>query len=96
MEGVRGMSKYKINYALYLAHYDSYFHINDNAKKLDIFVSQIILFSFFIHLNCSHKSLPCHGYTNKNQSAEGAESLDTKREIKYENLSRDSNVEFSL
>ena len=28
-----GMLKYIINYALYLAHYDAYFHINDDAKN---------------------------------------------------------------
>ena len=28
-----GMLKYIINYALYLAHSDAYFHINDDAKK---------------------------------------------------------------
>ena len=27
----RGMLKYIINYTLYLAHYDAYFHINDDA-----------------------------------------------------------------
>ena len=27
------MLKYIINYALYLAHYRAYFHINDDAKK---------------------------------------------------------------
>ena len=29
----RGMLKYMNNYSLYLAHYDAYFHINDDAKK---------------------------------------------------------------
>ena len=43
-----------INYALYLAHYDAYFRINDDAKKCKYLVSQIILYSFIIHLNCSH------------------------------------------
>ena len=33
MEGLWGMLNYTINYALYLAHYDAYFHINDDAKK---------------------------------------------------------------
>ena len=28
-----GMLKYIINYAFYLARYDAYFHINDDAKK---------------------------------------------------------------
>ena len=28
-----GMLKYIINYALCLAHYNAYFHINDDAKK---------------------------------------------------------------
>ena len=27
------MIKYIVNSALYLAHYDAYFHINDDAKK---------------------------------------------------------------
>ena len=50
----RGMLKYMINYALYLAHDDAYFHINDDAKKYRYFVSQIILYSVIIHLNCSN------------------------------------------
>ena len=29
----RGMLKFMINYALYLAPYDAYFHINDDAKN---------------------------------------------------------------
>ena len=33
MEGLQGMLKYIINYALYYAHYDAYFPINDAAKK---------------------------------------------------------------
>ena len=32
-----GKLKYIINYALYLAHYDAYFHINDDAKKCGYF-----------------------------------------------------------
>ena len=28
-----GGVKYIINYALYLAYYDAYFHINDDAQK---------------------------------------------------------------
>ena len=39
----RGMLKYMINYALYLAHYDSYFHMNDDTKKCRHLVSQLIL-----------------------------------------------------
>ena len=29
----KGKLKYVINYALYSAHYDAYFHVNDDAKK---------------------------------------------------------------
>ena len=47
------MIKYIINYTLYIAHYDAYFHINDAAKSVDILVSQISRY-FIIHLNCSH------------------------------------------
>ena len=50
----RGMLQYMTDYALYLALYDAYFHINDNAKKCRYFVSQIVLYSFILHLNCSH------------------------------------------
>ena len=32
----RGMLKYLINYALYFAHYEAYFHKNDDAKKCSI------------------------------------------------------------
>ena len=49
-----GMLKYTINYALYLAHYDAYFHVMMTLKSVDIFVSQIILYSSIIHLNCPH------------------------------------------
>ena len=50
----RGKLKYMVNYALHLAHFDIYFHINYDAKKCDILVSQIILFSLIIHFNCFH------------------------------------------
>ena len=43
----RGMLKYMINYALYLVHYDAYFHINDDAKKCRYLVSQIISHFFY-------------------------------------------------
>ena len=33
MEGLLRNVKYIINYALYLAHSDAYFHINDDAEK---------------------------------------------------------------
>ena len=31
--GGGGLLKYIINYALHLAHYDAYFHMNNDAKK---------------------------------------------------------------
>ena len=34
-----GLLKYMINFALYLAHYDAYFRINDDAKKCKYLVS---------------------------------------------------------
>ena len=49
-----GMLQYMINYALYLAHYDAYFHINDDARKRRYLVSQMLLYSLIIYLNCSH------------------------------------------
>ena len=49
-----GMLQYMINFALYLAHYDAYFHINDDARKRRYLVSQILLYSFTIYLSCSH------------------------------------------
>ena len=42
------MLKYMIDYALYLARYDAYFHINDVAKMCRYLDSQIILYSFII------------------------------------------------
>ena len=45
-----------INYALYLAHYDAYFHIHDDTKKCRYFVSQIIL--YFLFFNYSFQLLP--------------------------------------
>ena len=48
------MLKYMIGYSLYLAYYDAYFHINDDVKNCRYLVSQTILYSFIIHLNCSH------------------------------------------
>ena len=50
------MLKYMINYGLHLAHYDAYFHINDDAQKCRYLVSQIILYFFIIHLNYFHIS----------------------------------------
>ena len=47
------MLKYMIYFALYLAHHDAYYHINDDAKTFRYLVSQIILYSFIVHLNCS-------------------------------------------
>ena len=53
----RGMLKYIISYAFYLARYDAYFHINDDAKKCRylsvtntvIVCSLIILFKLLSH-----------------------------------------------
>ena len=48
------MLKYIINYALYLADYDAYFQINDDAKKCRYLnVTNNFIFLIF-HLNCSH------------------------------------------
>ena len=49
-----GMLKYIFNYALYLAHYDPYFQINDDAKKCR-YLSMTNNLNFLIfHLFCSH------------------------------------------
>ena len=41
--------KYIINYTLYLAHYDAYFHINDDAKKCRyLSITNKDLYSFII------------------------------------------------
>ena len=37
MEGIWENVKYIINLGLYLAHYDEYFHINDDAKSKTFF-----------------------------------------------------------
>ena len=50
-----GMLKYINKYALYLAHYDAYFHINGDSSSVNILVSQIILYSLIIYLNCFHQ-----------------------------------------
>ena len=50
-----GMLKYIINYALYLAHYDAYFRINDDAKKCRyLSVTNIFIYYLKIHLICSY------------------------------------------
>ena len=43
----KGMLKIMINYALYLAHNDAYFHINDDAEKYGYLASQK-----FLHIIC--------------------------------------------
>ena len=58
----RGMLKYMINYALYLAHYDAYFHTYDDATQFRYIVSQVVLYSFIIHLNSPHIKC-CKKYT---------------------------------
>ena len=54
MKGLCGMLKYIMNYGLYLAHYDAYFHINDDAKWCRYLIVTNIFYSLIIHLNCSH------------------------------------------
>ena len=55
MEGLLGNVKNVINYALCLAHYDAYFHINDDAKHCRyLSVTNIILYFLIIHVNYSH------------------------------------------
>ena len=65
-----GMLKHILNKGLYLAHYDEYFHINDDAKKCKYLSVQITLYSFFhnsfkllSHERCM--AMLGHGYTNK-------------------------------
>ena len=49
------MIKYIINYTLYVVHYDAYFQINDDAKKCRyLSVTNKLIFSLIIHLNCCH------------------------------------------
>ena len=48
------MIKYIIHYTLYVAHYDAYFHINDDAKKCR-YLSVTNKFIFFLN---SFKLLP--------------------------------------
>ena len=43
-----GMLKYIFDYALYLAHYDVYFYINDDARKCRyLSVKNIFIFSHY-------------------------------------------------
>ena len=49
-----GMLKYVIYYALYVAYYMHIFILMMTLISVDILVSQIILHSLTIHLNCSH------------------------------------------
>ena len=52
------MLKYIINYALYLAHYDAYFQINDDAKKCrDLSVTNNFIFSYISFKLLSHEVL---------------------------------------
>ena len=53
-----GMLKYKINYALKLAHYDAYFHINDDAMKCRYLnVKNNFIFSLYSFKLLSHEVL---------------------------------------
>ena len=53
-----GMLKYINNYALYLAHYDAYFHIYDDAKKCrDLSVLNNFIFSLNSFNLLSHEVL---------------------------------------
>ena len=53
-----GMLKYIINYALYLAHYDAYFQINDDAKKCRyLSVTNNFIFSYISFKLLSHEVL---------------------------------------
>ena len=51
------MLKYEINYALYLAHYDAYFHINGAASSVDICVTNNFIFSHNLFKLLSHEVL---------------------------------------
>ena len=52
------MLKYIINYALYLAHYDAYFQINDDVKKCrDLSVANNFIFSHISFKLLSHEVL---------------------------------------
>ena len=59
MEGLLGNVKNIINYALCLAHYDAYFHINDDAKHCR-YLSVTNMIFIFSHNPCkllSHEVL---------------------------------------
>ena len=65
MESLGGKLKYMINYALYLAHYDAYYHVNDDAWQCRYFsVTNNFTFSpnsfkLLPHINyCKKYSLP--------------------------------------
>ena len=50
-----GMLKYIINCAFYLARYDAYFHINDDAKKCRyVSVTNNLIYCLIIYLNWFH------------------------------------------
>ena len=51
------MLKYIINYALYLAHYDAYFQINDDAKKCRYSVTNNFILSYISFKLLSHEVL---------------------------------------
>ena len=53
-----GMLKYTINYAFYLARYDAYFHINDDATKCRYrSVTNNFIFSHNLFKLLSHEEL---------------------------------------
>ena len=53
-----GMLEYIINYALYLAHYDAHFKINDDAKKCrNLSMTNNFIFSHISFKLLSHEVL---------------------------------------
>ena len=53
-----GILKYRINYAFYLARYDAYLHINDDAKKCRyLSVTNNLIFSHNLFKLLSHEVL---------------------------------------
>ena len=59
MEGLwRNVKKYIISYALYLAHYDAYFQINDDARKCRyLSVTNNFIFFYVSYKLLSHEVL---------------------------------------
>ena len=56
--GRKTRAAYIINYALYLAHYDAYFDINDDAKKCGyLSITNNLIFSHYSFKFLSHEVL---------------------------------------